>query len=68
MSVNAFVTLLEAFFNIFADTHTHTDTHHRHTHTDTHTQTRRQCSTPAAHACVGYEAVFLCGATIANVY
>jgi len=32
-SVNAFATLLEAFFNIFLQTHTHTDTHtHTHRH------------------------------------
>ena len=48
-AVNAFATLLEAFFNIFfgrhTDTHTHTETHthtHRDTHTHTHTHTHVQ--------------------------
>ena len=38
MSINAFATLLEAFFNISCG-HTHTHTH-SHTHTHTHTDTK----------------------------
>jgi len=40
-SLNAFVTLREAFFSIFLQTHTHT-----HTHTNTHTHRHEGIALP----------------------
>jgi len=47
-SVNALVTLLEAFFIFFADTHTHT---HTNTHTNTHTHTHTKALLYPCCAC-----------------
>ena len=49
MSVNAFATLLEAFFQcFFVDTHTH---RHTQTHTHTHTDTKAMLYPCCACAC-----------------